>query len=269
MEISFFNREIENPVLRVIIVAGAAVFAVALVALILAVIIPVLGAVLTGVFLIVAVVLLLVLIFVPLLSFLGLIVGKKRRGSGVEGSRTLDLDPFDSLKISGALKAFIHQGEQQSVVLTTDDNLLDSVEASVNGMELAIRYSIPVSSKIGLKLDITVPDLKKIRVYGAAHVKMKDINQDSLEVRISGAAGLQASGVVRSFSSRISGAGKIRAEELISEEVILKISGAGKAAVHASETITVKIAGAGHVSCAGNPSNVNKSISGAGKLTMV
>ena len=269
MEVSFFNREIENPVLRVILVAGAAVFSVALVALLLAVIIPVLGAVLTGVFLIVAVVLLLVLIFVPFISFLGLVIGKRTRGSGVEESRTLELESFDSLKVSGSMKVLVRTGEQQSVILTTDDNLLDSVKAEVQGNQLALRFSTPVSSKTGLKLDITVPVLKKLSIYGSADVKLEELDTDSLEVRISGAASLQASGSARSFSSRISGAGKIKAGELIAEEVTLKISGAGKADVHAAETLTVRITGAGHVSCAGNPGRVNKHISGAGKLSMV
>ena len=63
----------------------------------------------------------------------------------------------------------------------------------------------------------------------------------------------------------ISGAGEIKAFDLKSKSLHLRISGAGDAEVYATEELKVKISGAGKVRYKGNP-KVEKKISGAGSI---
>lgn len=269
MEIRFFNREVENPVLKVLIAVGAAVFAVALIAAVFAIILPVIGAVLTGVLLIVAVVLVLLLLFLPFFAFVGVVFSRGEKGSGVKKSEVRMLEPFSALKVSGRAQINVVCGSEQSVTVTADDNLLDNVETKISGNELSVSFSRPVASGTSLRVDITVKELSKLRAYGASGIVLESMKTDELSIRASGAAEIEASGVVETLMLRISGAGKYRGAELHSSSASVTISGAGNASVHASEKLTAKISGAGRVRCSGNPDTVEKHISGAGRVDLV
>ena len=269
MEIRFFNREVENPVLKVLIAVGAAVFAVALIACVFAIILPVIGAVLTGILLIVAVVLILVLLFLPFFAFLGVVFSRGEKGSGVTISETRDLEPFSAIKVSGRVQLAVSICEEQSVLVITDDNLMDNVETRVSGNELSVGYSKPVSSCSNLKLEIKVPELKKLRAYGASKIFLSGIETDEFVLGASGAARIEASGRVNSLNLRLSGAGRYSGRKLVAADAEVKISGAGKAEVYAERKLKAKISGAGVVSCSGNPETVEKHISGAGRVDLV
>lgn len=269
MNIRFFNREVENPVLKVLIGIGAAVFAVALVAAILAILIPVLGAILTGVLLIVAVVLLLLLVFLPFIAFLGVIFSGGRKGSGTIRSETRTVEPFDSVKISGRAEVYVKCGEEQSVTVSTDDNLLDCVETEVSDGEFSVSFSKPVSHSSSFRVDLVLKELRRLRVFGASKVFLENMQTEQLSLRVSGAAEVKGSGNVHTFKLRISGAGKASAGDLVSQVAEVRISGAGSARIHAEEKLSVKISGAGRVTCSGNPETVEKHISGAGRVELL
>lgn len=266
MEVRFFNREIENPVLRFLVLMGAVVFAAALVAAVLMVVIPVVGAVLTGVLLVVTVVLAVALILLPFLAFIGLLFSRGEKGSGVMKTEERVIDCFDTVKISGAFKAVITCGEgSHTVRITTDDNLLDNVRTEVSGGELRISLAKPVSSSSGLKLEISCDSLRKARVYGASVLSILNVSND-ISLRASGAAKVNASGTAVRASIRISGAGKADCGELVADEVCVNLSGAGNALVHATGSLKARISGAGRVKYLGNPETVEKKISGAGSV---
>lgn len=262
----FFNHEVENPILKLIIGAGAVIFAFAIVALIMAIVLPVVGVALTGVLLIIAVVLVVLLITIPFLSFFGILFSNRKKGSGLTETRVIDVEPFHSVKVSGAIKINIACSQPQTLTITTDDNLLDSVETTVKDGELSVSFARFISSKIGITVEITMEDLKKIRMFGATRTLLTGVDSDSLLIRGSGASKVIASGICRNTEIRFSGAGNLGAEELISQKVKIRLSGAAKAVVHATEELDLKISGAGKVICYGNPPLVHKHVSGAGKV---
>jgi hypothetical protein len=268
MAVFFFNREIESPVLKAVIATGAVLFAFALAAILLVVILPVIGAVLTGVFLLVCAVLLILLVTVPFLCFLGILFSNRRKGSGVAESRAVVVEPFTGVRFSGTVNAVIVCGQPQSLTVTTDSNLIDDVKIAVEKGELTVSYPRSVCASKGIKLEIAVEQLKSLCLSGAGKALITELNEEELFISASGAAGVTASGKCRSTQVKLSGAGKFNLENLISETVKLSLSGAAKAVVHATTLLDVKISGAGNVVCFGNPPSVKKHISGAGKLEM-
>ena len=269
MSLYFFNHEVENPVLQVIIAIGAIVFAISIVALVMLIVLPVVGVVLTGGLLVTVVILLILLITLPFLAFFGILFSNRKKGSGIKESRTIDVEPFHSVKVSGAITADIVCGQTQMLTLTTDDNLLDEVKTTVKDGELSVSFARSILSNTGIEVQISMDELKKIRMYGAVKAAITGINSDELVIRGSGACKLTADGISRITDVNISGAGKFSAAELISRKMKIKISGCANAVVHAVEKVTVKISGAGKVVCHGNPPEVHKHISGAGKVEIV
>lgn len=265
----FFNHEIENPVLKGIVAVGAVIFAVSVVALVMVVALPLAGIVLTGALLITGIVLVVVLITVPFLSFFGILFSNRKKGSGIEESRIIDVEPFEKVKVSGAIKVDIVCGEPQMLTVTTDDNLFESVKTVVEKKELSVSFAHSVSSKIGIRLQIGMQDISSLRMYGATKAAISNLDAQKLLIRGSGASKVTASGRCRNLEVRFSGAGNLSAGELLSEKLKIKLTGSAKAVVHASEEITVKIAGAGKVVCHGNPAKVHKHVSGAGQVEIV
>lgn len=269
MTLYFFNHEVENPVLRAVIALGAIVFVVSIVALVLAVALPLAGIVLTGALLIAGIVLIVVLVTIPLISFFGILFSNRKKGSGVEESRIVDVEPFSKVKVSGAVVVDIVCGESQMLTVISDDNLLEYVKTEVKNEELSVSFSHSVSSKIGIRLQIGMQSIKSLRSYGATKVTILNLDSQQLLIKGSGASKVTATGKCSDLNVRFSGAGNLSAGELICETVRIKLSGAAKAAVHATREVTVKISGAGKVLCHGNPTSVHKHISGAGKVEIV
>ena len=57
-------------------------------------------------------------------------------------------------------------------------------------------------------------------------------------------------------------------QQLVTETSEVKISGAGHADVFATESVSARVSGAGSVNCYGNPADVRRHVSGAGKVRL-
>ncbi|HOP26576.1 MAG TPA: head GIN domain-containing protein [Candidatus Sabulitectum sp.] len=266
MTVMFFGREIENPILKILVAAGAAVFAAALAALVLLLVLPLLAAVLTGALLVVAVILVLLVVFLPFVAFLGVVFSRREKGSGNRKSETRVLEPFDSVRISGVASVEVTCGGEQQVTVSTDDNLLDNLETSVTGGELRISISKPAIWKQAPGIAISLPLLKSLNASGACRAEISGVSSEELSLRGSGAAKISASGEAKSLKLRISGAGKIDCSDLKSVSAVVSIAGAGKVRVHASEELQAKVSGAGRVVYFGDPAKVERRVSGAGRI---
>jgi hypothetical protein len=86
-------------------------------------------------------------------------------------------------------------------------------------------------------------------------------------LRLDGAGAIKAeiAGRVAEQSIDLSGAGSYQAVDLISDNVAVQVSGAGKAIVNAKTLLKADISGAGLVEYAGNP-RLEQEISGIGKI---
>lgn len=76
------------------------------------------------------------------------------------------------------------------------------------------------------------------------------------------------SGEVDTQQLNISGVGSYDAKELVSKDCEIRISGAGKAVVNATQTLDIEMSGVGKVDYVGNPS-VTQNISGAGSIKSI
>lgn len=187
-------------------------------------------------------------------------------GSGKPKSETRAVGPFSRIEIGGALNADVSVAEVHSVEVSGDDNLVPLVITEVKDGRLQIRTSKNVAPKLELLVRITVPEVAALAVSGAGQVKLREIQGDDLELDLSGAGDVAASGAVRNLDLEVSGAGTVDARNLKTERARVSVSGAGQVGVHASQTLDVDISGAGHVRYDGNPPDVRQSISGAGSL---
>lgn len=189
-------------------------------------------------------------------------------GSGFVQTEARTVAAFDQIDVSGFATVNVVGGQHQSVVVTTDDNLLPYVETQVENGRLKIKSREKIKPKSKLFVDVTVPGLRAAKVSGAGDLFLSQIVADHLELTISGAGTLNASGHAQQVSAKISGAGDADLSQLYADDASIRISGAGDAKVFASNSIKANISGAGDIDCYGDPLHVDQRISGAGDFSL-
>lgn len=211
------------------------------------------------------------------------------RGSGNIEKEERDVSGFDEVSFTGMGNLIIMQGEEESLLVEADDNVLPLIETNVFGDRLNIGYRrgynfIPASN---VKFYLSVIDINKVSLSGAGKIDCEGLETNKLELELSGAgdidfnigadklviessgAGdLTLSGEVESQNVDISGVGRYNAKELESKECDIEVSGAGSATVNVTEELDIEISGVGNVYYIGSP-RVRQDISGLGKIESI
>ena len=217
-------------------------------------------------------------------------------GSGNIITEEIDVSGFNKVLVTGVGKLIVTQSDQESLTITTDDNLMQYIETNLSDGVLELGFTDDVSFEKGggrkildpsnsFIFNLSVIDLTSINLSGAASVDLQelggeqfeivlsgagDIKIDSLTVEtlvatISGAGNIEATGKVESQIVVLSGLGKYFAPFLESQQATLTINGAGGAEIWANEKLDVTINGAGNVDYFGNPS-LTQEIYGLGSI---
>jgi len=189
-------------------------------------------------------------------------------------------------EFTGIGNLIIEQGDEESLVVEADDNIIGLIETEVRGDKLHIGFKrgVNVVPTSRIKFYLTVVDLDRIdllglgdidcdrfetddlefNISGSGDIEFK-ITAESIETNVSGLGNINLLGKVDSHKIRISGSGKYDAEELESKDCEVEISGLGSATVNASDNLDIEINGAGNVYYKGDP-HVSQHISGLGRI---
>lgn len=228
------------------------------------------------------------------------------RGSGVATTVDRKIDGFDQIELSLGANLDITVGPEFKVLLTCDDNLVDLITTRVRGRTLEIDSKGSFSTREDIRLEITVPKLTELAVDGSGTVTLNKLSGDDFTLDISGSAdvtcdgsvadlrimidgsgdaeftGLAAdridielsgsgdialAGTCREMSVEIPGSGYVDARDLKCQDVIADISGSGNVDVWAENSLDGSVSGSGDIRYWGTPSDVNRNVSGHGRIT--
>lgn len=191
------------------------------------------------------------------------------QGSGVAKTEDRAVEQFDKVTVEGAADVRITVGPQTQLSVQTDDNILPLIETKVKGDTLVISSTQSYSTRLGVKVTISVPQLAGISIRGSGDVDVSGINGETFSASISGAGDVTASGTVGKVDASIRGSGDLKLGELQAKSASISIAGSGDVTVNAAEELSVSIAGSGDVKYKGSPSKVSKSIAGSGSVRPV
>jgi len=215
----------------------------------------------------------------------------KGTGENITIERTIE--NFTELEIDGAFKVTIEQDrnlDKPQITLIGQQNIIDKINTNVKGSKLNVEFSercYQVDEVI--EIHIKIIDIKSIEADGASDIKaLSLIKSDDLDLDVDGAANIEMelrskelninadgaasfnlSGEADEMNIKIDGAGSVKAFNLLTNIVEVKVDGAGVCEVNSREELDVKITGIGEVKYKGNPKDFNQSINGAGKVTKV
>ncbi len=189
-------------------------------------------------------------------------------GSGDIVTETRQVDSFTKLEVSGIANVDVSVGEPLSIEVRTDDNLQELVVAEVRNGTLTIKNLQAIRPTDGVNIAITVPSLTAASASGATDVSITGIDVDLVNLWVSGASDLSATGTAETLECHTSGASEADVQGLRAKHVTVNSSGASEAKVHASESLTATASGASDIICYGQPETVDRSASGAADITI-
>ncbi len=188
------------------------------------------------------------------------------KGSGDLITEERDVGSFQRIESSGAADIFVTVGEELSVKVTLDDNLIDLIETKVRGKTLKIESRENYRSRHGCRIEITVPELERVYLRGSGDILVERLEAEFFEFKLSGSGSLVAEGATDELEVHLSGSGDIDTRDLIAREAYVSLSGSGEIKIHAEESFDGRISGSGDIAIYGNPSDFSKSISGSGSI---
>jgi hypothetical protein len=204
-------------------------------------------------------------------------IGNGVKGSGNVKTETRPVSGFQRVVMSGVGDVQIAQGQEESLEIEAEDNILAIIETKVTGDTLIlgfkegsrnvqptrpIKYRLTVKDLVGLQTsgagNIETSDLKTsdldVQISGAGNIKIDSFEASSLAVLVSGAGNCEVSGgKADKLKLEISGAGSFHSPDLQLGTADLTISGLGSARLWVTDFLDVMLSGTGSVEYYGQP----------------
>ncbi len=195
------------------------------------------------------------------------------RGSGRIATERRAVSGFERISIAGPFEVELHQGTQEGLELSGDDNLLALVDTRIEGapgsanLKIAPKNDAPfvVTQPLRIRIDIIrlsalavggsgdiagkglhVAGLA-IAIGGSGSVDLSALEADRLVVTIGGSGHVGADGHARELALRIGGSGNGLFARLVVDDAKVDIAGSGNADVNVGHDLRVAIAGSGRV----------------------
>lgn len=188
-------------------------------------------------------------------------------GMGAAAVQTRHLAAFDSVDLAGSNNVTIHVGGKQSVVVRADSNLLHRVTTQVHAGTLVIGTTGSITSKSPMSVQIGMPSLTALTLSGSGIISAGNIKAQRLSVTLPGSGVVHASGTLTRLDVSLGGSGDAQLQQLVARDVHAVLTGSGRIAVHATNTLQASVSGSGAIMYSGNPGHVTRSITGSGAIT--
>ncbi len=212
-------------------------------------------------------------------------------GNGHVRDEKREISNIREVKTSGSIDVEIRGGDNYSLTVQDDENLLPYVITDVNSGVLNIHYKNGYSIMHDhAKVIVYAPSLEKITSSGSADITgtgviksssqiafntsgsgdiHAEVDAPSISVSGSGSGNVILSGRTKDFDCRINGSGDVKCANLKSENAVIHVSGSSDVHVFASVSLKVSVSGSGDVYYAGNPASPEIHISGSGTVQAV
>ncbi len=262
MKFQVGNKQVTNPIAKVLLLILALFVVIAALALV--------GFILVPVALFVIIVLIMVALIVPFALVFG--AGKWMkgiRGSGEVLTEIREVKPFTGISLGVACDLIVEFSDEQEVTIESDDNILGYILSYVQDSILHINTKNNLSPSKRTVITIKTNKLTNLSLSGSTSAEILRIKEENLKISISGSGKIKGNGKIEDLNITISGMGKINFKEVKTKNTKLKISGSGKADLYVEGNLDANINGAGKANVWGKPANVNKKINGIGKINIV
>jgi hypothetical protein len=207
-------------------------------------------------------------------------------GNGNVVTEERHVSGFNGLSVSTGIDVYIAPGDEETVKVVTDENLLGVLKTEVRGNTLKIYFSESVCGTKSSKVYVRYSNLSSLSISSAGNVKGEGILvTDELNIELSSAGNLELnieaektyidisssgkaflSGRTGYLEAGLSSASHLNAFELEAETGDVSASSAGNAKVFITGEARFESSSAGNIIYRGEPEIRKKSSSSAGSI---
>ncbi len=193
------------------------------------------------------------------------------QGSGVPATQTYEIGTAAALDVGSAFDVELIVGGTPSLVVETDDNLLELVEVTEEDGRLRITTTDAIQTDLGLKARLTLAGLEELEVGGAGRVRATGVDIGHLVVECGGAGVVEIEATVASASIDAGGAGKVKLAHLAGGLLEGSAGGAARVVVHGRiEAAKLDVSGDGDIEVKDLTGGaLEADVGGSGSLTVV
>jgi hypothetical protein len=237
-------------------------------------------------------------IFTGLLGFCALLLSgcgfTVVRGSGHVVTETRPVSDFSRVDLVGSGQVIVTQGDQESLVVEADDNLLSHLRTEVRGGTLYLGLH---TNEIGdilqptqpIKYYVSLKTVEALVLSGSGDIQAANVEAEQLDLNLTGSGNINidtltaktvrstitgsgncrvGSGTTQMETVGIGGSGNYVADKLQSTASTVTITGSGEADVWAQNTLEAGITGSGTVRYYGTP-QVTRRVTGSETIEAV
>ena len=187
------------------------------------------------------------------------------RGNGNIKTDQRTISAFANLDAGGTFTIEWRNGAP-ALSITTDENLLPYIDNQVSGDTLRLHTREAIWPTHGIKVVISSPTRAGARISGAVQLTANQLSGPRFAFQSTGASRVTLDGNVDELLADMTGASELNASTLQTKTAEISTTGAADADIAVSETLKVAITGAGKVSYSGNPTTIERHITGAGSI---
>lgn len=227
------------------------------------------------------------LIFIPIQAQWN----KKIIGNGTIVTETRNVSNYDKIILNGNIEATIISGDEGTITLEGDENILAHIEVFTKKDVLKIKSKdytelrpskntiihiiipvkevseLEVNGSGGIKGDFSLKsDQIKLNVNGSGDIEVA-VNTKKVIAAVTGSGDIDVSGKSNYFNAVVTGSGDIDGEQLSSNICNGKVIGSGDIKFYAEEELDAKIVGSGDIKINKSVKRIKKKIVGSGDVT--
>ncbi len=201
-------------------------------------------------------------------------LGNRIRGSGVVKTETRQASGFDGVSVCCGMRLSLTQGQQVSLEIEAEDNILPEIVSTVENGILTIRFKDQtggawISATKPILVRVSAVKIHSLEVSGGGSADTGPIETDRMAIDLSGGSRAQF-GTLKSGSLKvdISGGGKLTAQDLKASQLTLDLSGGSNADITAfqGDAFRLNLSGGGKTNLAGNAKDQTLSLDGGASL---
>lgn len=182
-------------------------------------------------------------------------------------TETFDVTDFTELEVSSAFEVTVEIGDEPSVEIDLNEEVVDRLEVEQDGDRLSIGFDGGLFSISGpLEARIVTTDLTKVTFDGAVDASIQGLDTDQLDVELSGASQVTGRGSVGVLVIDADGASQADFANLQVERAEVDVSGASSVDVNGAAEVRGQASGASSVDVSPDADNVNVTTSGASSV---
>lgn len=216
---------------------------------------------------------------------------KEVKGSGKVLQEQREVTSFEGINVNNAIHVFLSQGNEESVKVEADDNVVPYIQTKVKDriLHITLKGEEPIrnfSPKLPMNVYVTIKNLREIEANAAATVEGEsafqvetleldissaasldlEVKGENIDMDISSAANVTLSGQINSMKAEVSGACKLDGTNLETLKANIDMSGASSATLKVKDELEYDVSGASRLTYSGNPRIYKAEITSAGSV---